>query len=708
VKPTTYDSRLEARRLALAGLVAVTLILLGAVALIRFAAGAVDQVQVREERQLVARTLDQLAIGLQQDVTTATVWDQAYEILRPGGDLAWADSEIGSYYANNRGHDRTLAYDAADRPFYACSGENRVPATDLAEFQRDARPLLNALRKAESVRKPPTADHGQTDPDLAVTVKGLVRSRGVLYLVVGSTVEPEVWNAPKRPGPAVAVLSAKRLDRTLLPYLSGQLQIHQPRLTEAGAASRAAMTLHGLDGEPVGAVVWEPKRPGLSMLKQALPLLITGFAALVMTGALLTVRTLAVIRRLGQNEARLSHVVRDLMVARDSAQDASRAKSEFLANMSHEIRTPLNGVLGMAQVMSRHPMEAEQTKRLEVIREQGELLLHILNAVLDISKIESGKLELESHPFDLVQEVRAACEAFANQARLKDVEFQIEIDHAARGGWIGDDLRLRQVLNNLVSNAVKFTSQGQVRVEVRSMPDGLRFEVRDTGIGVPADKIESLFEKFTQADGSTTRRFGGTGLGLAISRELVELMGGRLEASSAPGAGSTFSFTLPLERCKTATARQAGADDSTPVEPGSGVRILAAEDNPTNQLILRALLEPLHVDLTLVENGVAAVDAFRTAVFDLVLMDAQMPELNGPEAAAAIRRIETEEGRARTPILALTANVMNHQLATYVEAGMDGYVAKPIDAAKLFEAVIQATQPAMPAEPELLRAANAP
>jgi signal transduction histidine kinase len=706
VRPTPYDSRAETRRLALAGVVAGTLVLLGTVALIRFAAGAVDQVQIREERQLVARTLGQFSARLQSDVTTATVWDQAYETLRPGGDLAWADSEIGSYYANNRGHDRTFVYDAADRPFYAWSGDNRIPADQLSTFQHDVRPLLSALRKAEAKRRPPAPELRQTDPDLAVTAHGLVRSEDVLYLVVASTVEPETWDAPRRPGPAVVVVSALRLDRSVLSYLSDQLEIHQPRLADAGVSSAAALALRDFNGEPIGSLVWEPKRPGLVMLKQALPLLIACFAALVMTAAFLTVRALAVIRRLGQNEARLSYVVRDLMLARDQAQDASRAKSEFLANMSHEIRTPLNGVLGMAQVMSRHPLDAEQGKRLEVIREQGELLLHILNAVLDLSKIESGKLELERHPFDLAQEVRAACEAFANQARLKDLDFQVAIDDAAKGWWMGDDLRLRQVVNNLASNAVKFTSHGHVRVEIRLVEAGLRFEVRDTGIGVPAEKLDSLFEKFTQADGSTTRRFGGTGLGLAISRELVELMGGTLEASSAPGVGSTFSFTLPLERCAAAPAHQVPLDDSAVAEGGAGIRILAAEDNPTNQLILRALLEPLHVDLTLVENGVAAIEAFQMARFDLVLMDAQMPEMNGPEAAAEIRRIEAAEGRHRTPILALTANVMNHQLAAYMEAGMDGHVAKPIDAGKLFEAIIQATQPAPPPASVHLRVVN--
>jgi CheY-like chemotaxis protein/anti-sigma regulatory factor (Ser/Thr protein kinase) len=258
---------------------------------------------------------------------------------------------------------------------------------------------------------------------------------------------------------------------------------------------------------------------------------------------------------------------------------------------------------------------------------------------------------------------------------------------------MGDDVRLRQVLANLVSNAVKFTSHGGVGVEVRDEPDGLRFKVRDTGVGIPRGKIAHLFEKFTQADTSTTRRFGGTGLGLAISRELVDLMGGRMEVSSTPGEGSVFGFSLPLERCAALAAVEPARPEAAAAAPGETLRVLAAEDNPTNQLILRALLEPLDVDFTVVENGALALEAFRSQRFDVILMDAQMPELNGPEAAAAIRRIEAEERRARTPIIALTANVMSHQLAVYREAGMDGFVAKPIDAARLFDAIAQATRP---------------
>jgi len=694
------DDRRDVRRLMATGAVVVALVLVGGAALLGFAAHAVDRLQVHEEHMLVERTLDQFVERLGRDVTTATVWDQAYEKLVPGGDVAWADSEIGTYFANNRGHDRTIVYDAADRPFYAYSRDRRVDPGIETVFQRDARPLLTALRRAEGVDPPPHARQAPTDPELAVRVSAVIRSQGVYYLAVASTVAPEVWNAPRRPGPAVVVISAQRMDRYFLPFLKEQLRVRAAVLTPVSLAGSAAVPLVSPEGAQVGAVAWEPKRPGWAILRQALPALATGFLALLASAALLAKRVRAIVQRLHAKEARLSHAVTDLMQARDEAQNASRAKSEFLANMSHEIRTPLNGVLGMAQVMSRHALDAEQAKRLQVIRAQGELLLNVLNAVLDISKIESGKLDLESHAFDLEETVGDACDAFATQALLKDLTFEIAAEDDAKGVWTGDALRIRQVLANLVANAVKFTDEGGVRVRVRAIPEGLYFQVSDTGIGIPADKLAHLFEKFTQADTSTTRRFGGTGLGLAISQELVSLMGGRLEVTSEPGAGSTFAFNLPLgARLPPQEVETWVTDNAAPVDTGAALRILAAEDNPTNQLILHALLEPMNVEITIVENGALAVEAVENQRFDLILMDAQMPVLNGPEAATAIRRLEAERGLARTPILALTANVMSHQLASYTEAGMDGFIAKPIDAGKLYEAITQATSAAQGAEP---------
>ncbi|CAN5893093.1 hypothetical protein BH11PSE1_BH11PSE1_14060 [soil metagenome] len=383
--------------------------------------------------------------------------------------------------------------------------------------------------------------------------------------------------------------------------------------------------------------------------------------------------------------------------ARRLAEDASQAKSEFLANMSHEIRTPLNGVLGMVQVMDRGPLEPEQRKRLEVIGEAGQALLVLLNNILDLSKIEAGKLELETYPFDLKDIVTQSAAAHAPLAVQKDLGFRIDIAPEACGAWNGDGGKLRQVLTNLVSNALKFTDEGVIEVVVHPAPQGLAFEVRDTGVGIASDKLKLIFEQFAQADASTTRRYGGTGLGLAICRDLTQLMGGELSVESAPGQGSAFRFTLPLTPAESAPA--AAAKPTAEARGAQGVlRILAAEDNPTNQLILRALLEPLDIELEIVGNGREAVEASAARPFDLILMDAQMPEMNGLEATQAIRARERMSAGPRTPIIALTANVMRHQIDAYMAVGMDGFVAKPIDARILVQAMESAL--AAPAQAE--------
>ncbi|HEX6865710.1 MAG TPA: ATP-binding protein, partial [Caulobacteraceae bacterium] len=386
---------------------------------------------------------------------------------------------------------------------------------------------------------------------------------------------------------------------------------------------------------------------------------------------------------LGLTFNRMAAVIRGreeaLEQARAKAEGANRAKSAFLANMSHEIRTPLNGILGMAQVMQRDRLEGSQRERLKIIHDSGETLLAILNAILDLSKIEAGRLEVESQDFELRQVIAGACEPFANLAQEKGLSFEVSIAPDADGVWHGDGLRLRQVLANLASNAVKFTEAGRVMLTVHAAADGLAFQMSDTGLGIESDQLDEVFNKFSQADSSTTRRFGGTGLGLAICRELVQLMGGRMRVESDPGRGSVFTFELPMARVSTA------ANQAAP-EPGEDrpLRILAAEDNRTNQMILAALLAPIQAELTMVDNGREAVEAFDRTPFDLVLMDIQMPEMSGVEATLSIRRAEARRGLPRTPIVAVSANVMAHQIEEYLAAGMDAVVAKPVQAAVLF------------------------
>jgi signal transduction histidine kinase/FixJ family two-component response regulator len=390
--------------------------------------------------------------------------------------------------------------------------------------------------------------------------------------------------------------------------------------------------------------------------------------------------------KLGEREEDLKAAMRDLESARDAANAANVLKTQFLANMSHEIRTPLNGVLAMAEVMSMGELGDVQRERLGIIRQSGSLLLAVLNDVLDLSKIEAGKLSLVTEDFELAATLRPTAETFRVLAEGKGLGFDFSISEAAEGWWRGDADRLRQIVGNLLSNAVKFTPQGAVEAAVDVNPQGdvLRLVVRDSGVGIAPEKLPALFEKFTQADNSATRRFGGTGLGLAICRELTQMMGGSIDVESREGHGSTFTVELPLTRGEASGALTAevAADSSD-----RNLRLLAAEDNPTNQQVLAAVMESLGIDIDIVADGQRAVEAWRVGGYDLILMDIQMPVMDGIEAARQIRSLEIAEQRKRTPIVALTANALTHQVEEYMAVGMDGHVAKPIEIAKLYEAI---------------------
>jgi CheY-like chemotaxis protein len=346
----------------------------------------------------------------------------------------------------------------------------------------------------------------------------------------------------------------------------------------------------------------------------------------------------------------------------------------------------------MAQAMAADGLSAVQRERLSVIHRSGESLLAILNDVLDLSKIEAGKLDLECVEFDLGEVARGAYSAFTALANKKGLSFALDIE-AARGRYRGDPTRLRQILYNLISNALKFTEQGEIRVTARFDGERLTMAVADTGVGISHENLGRLFGKFDQLDSSTTRRFGGTGLGLSICRQLAELMGGDIGVESEEGRGSTFTVRLPLPQVgPEKAAAQLGAPPA-PDLPAAPLRVLAAEDNAVNQLVLKTLLHQLGVEPTVVDNGLAAVVAWEAGEWDVILMDIQMPDMDGLTATARIREAERASGRARTPIVALTANAMSHQVSQYQAAGMDGHVAKPIEAAALFQALSDATAP---------------
>jgi PAS domain S-box-containing protein len=389
------------------------------------------------------------------------------------------------------------------------------------------------------------------------------------------------------------------------------------------------------------------------------------------------------------SEQRHRQLSRELRTARDAAMEANRAKSEFLANMSHEIRTPMNGVLGMLELALTASGQEDRTGYLETARYSAQSLLAILNDILDVSKIEAGRMDIQAAPFSLRGTIEDVFQLLRPRAREKGLELVLTLLDETPDGLVADAMRIRQVLTNLLGNAVKFTERGRVELRVDSRPDGagellLNAVVADSGIGISAEQQAIIFEPFRQADGSTTRQYGGTGLGLTISSRLVALMGGTIAVESAPGLGSTFRFTVP---CRLAPADSVRAP-ARPVSvaaagPPRRLRILLAEDNPVNQRVAQRLLEKRGHDVSIVGDGLQAVEAARQApLFDLILMDVQMPAMDGLEATRAIRRLENPR-RNSVPIVAMTAFAMNDDRERCLAAGMNGHVSKPIDPAEL-------------------------
>ena len=374
-------------------------------------------------------------------------------------------------------------------------------------------------------------------------------------------------------------------------------------------------------------------------------------------------------------------VAREHREARVAAEHASRAKTDFLTVVSHELRTPLNGVLGMAQAMAMHPLDDDQADRLSVLRQSGTALLAIVDDLLDMSRIEQGRLALAAAPFEVSQLSAAIRAAYQPEALRRGLAFDLSLDPSAARTLRGDAARVRQVLACLVSNALKFTPQGAVQVRLTYAEGRLVAEVCDTGIGIDPGKIAALFSPFVQADTSLTRSYGGAGLGLALCRELCEAMGGSIAAERLAERGSRFTVILPLPEEPAAPAAR------PPAEP---LRVLAAEDNPVNRQVLEALLAEFGVTPQMVGNGREALEAWEGGDWDLVLMDIQMPEMDGLEATRRIREREVALGRARTPILALTANAMPSQVESYLAAGVNDVVAKPLEVVKLCQAICSA------------------
>nr|WP_313417229.1 ATP-binding protein [Brevundimonas diminuta] len=368
-----------------------------------------------------------------------------------------------------------------------------------------------------------------------------------------------------------------------------------------------------------------------------------------------------------------------LELAQAEARQAAEVRDRFFANISHEVRTPLNAVLGLASALAHTTLTSRQTEMLKLITGAGDALRRVLDDMLDLSKMQAGQFSLSLTPFDLRADIETVVEMRRAVAEDKGLALDVAFAPSAQGQVIGDGVRITQIVSNLVSNAVKFTAEGRVsvRVDVRD-DEGLVIEVEDTGMGFDAEAAQRLFKPFVQADDAISRQYGGTGLGLSICKSLAELMGGRITAESAPGEGSLFRVVLPVERVATAEAASTPTEEAASPEEATRLRILAVEDNPANQMVVRCLLEPLGFEIVTADNGLEGVRRFEQEHFDMVLMDMQMPVMDGLDAMRRIRADEARLGAERTPIVMLTANTTEVHHLKAVQAGADHLVSKPV------------------------------
>jgi signal transduction histidine kinase len=518
-----------------AAAVLVVVSILGGLALMVQAARALDRMEAVDEIEITQRTITRTLERTERELTSATIWDTAYKMMGWKIDLDWADTDFAGYYREQFKHDVTFVM-RSGQVVYASRDGKRSSTEALGGLPARVAPIVADLsldaRAARRARLVSTRGE--------VSRTGLMKVDGVTYLVALAAVTPESPSvADTYDGPPAIVISAQRMDAAFIKDLADDLGLNDLVLLNHPGGAPPNVVLRDIDGQPFGALAWKAENPGVNLLKGVAPWLLVGFLVLASAGAVLMQRVAEALRTLETGRVALQ-------AAKEDAEAANAAKTRFLANMSHEVRTPLNGVLGMAQVMAADTLTEPQGRRLRILEESGRSLLTLLNDILDIARLESHAVKLRAEVFDLAAMVEASCAAFSGAAAAKGLTLDVDIAADLRGRWTGDPMRLRQVLGNLVANAVKFTDEGGVTVRVRHSGKGLRFEVEDTGMGIAAEHVPDLFKTFSQVDTSLTRAHDGAGLGLSICRELVELMGGTIGVHSSPGLGSSFHFVAPL------------------------------------------------------------------------------------------------------------------------------------------------------------------
>lgn len=677
-------TRVRLQRILSVGITAVAVVVLAVGGLLAYSVQAIDRLQVESETKLVERKVARALGRIRENMISATVWNEAYTHTL-ARDQEWMQFNYGDYFADYMEHDASVAYAPDGTPIQASRDSEPVTIESESAFIGAAAPLVARVREEAKLQHA-----AQSTPllglEAVVTREATIDVGGVPYFVSVSTVVAEDIEFDAG-GPAPIVASGMAVSK-FVPTLTEDLGLVAPKLLADAPRRGPSVRLTDAAGRTLGHISWRPATPGASRVMGTIPVLL-GLLALMVVALSIGVRRVSrLINQLAENERAL-----DLSLAQ--AEASNTAKSQFLANMSHELRTPLNGIIALTELLERRQSDPTSSDMARTIVASGRTLEHVVNDILDVARIEAGQLKFEIAPFNLVEVLSDTVDLHRATAEAKGIRLELLIPPAAAGLYDGDRTRISQLVSNLVSNAVKFTQSGSVRVIVRRRSRGLYLYVADTGIGFDRATADRLFQRFEQADLSTNRKYGGTGLGLSICRSLAERMGGRIGVRSRSGAGSVFAVQLPLQRLGEAVPDHARTDDvgqsAGPVHASDvPLRILFADDHPVNRKVVALILEPLGMCLTEVEDGALAVEAYINGTFDLVLMDVQMPVMDGLAATRAIREFERSTGRARIPIISLTANAMPEDIQRSLNAGCDIHLAKPIRPDKLVDAVSRA------------------
>ena len=675
------------RRQQLLRLFAVLVIAAGAtivtvVGLAYYSARLIDRASLQQETLQVSRRVDSTLVKMQNDVRSAAVWNDAHA-QSLAQNAAWLHENIGKYFSDYMSYPVSVVFSPDGEPIYASRDSNIVAVSREAQFIAAVAPMVRAVRDESIARNSMASDHHASGFAAHVAHEGMVLVGGSPYFVVVSNIVPEDA-AHRDANPEDPLVATGQRVSSLIPLLSQDLALFRPQLLLQGiATSGPYVVLSAPDGTAIGKISWQASRPGGRLLIDAAPLLI--LVILIALAALFAgmVRIRRLFVDLVDHEAALD-------VSRHEAEAANLAKGRFLANMSHELRTPLNGIIAMSEMLHQQQTDAKGREMTRTVVASGRILERVLNDILDVSKIEAIEVEFERVPFDMDTLLLDVAALHRATAEAKGLRMELNITPGAAGTYVGDHVRVSQVISNLLSNAVKFTDKGRVAITARRCSAGLHLVVSDTGPGFDRATSDRLFKRFEQGDSSINRRHGGTGLGLWISRALVRAMGGTIRVRSIVGKGTLFSVQLPLERSQPQAPFSLAAEPEGQDHHEDGwppLRVLVAEDHEVNQRVMMMILDTIGAKVTLAENGALAVEAFKDSDFDVILMDIQMPIMDGLVAMAKIRELEIASGASRTPIIAVTANAMAADREASMKAGADDHLSKPVRPAALIEAL---------------------